>query len=165
MRKMKEDSRRKLPHTLYNINFDPSPNAQKILGISPAPASLKPEDSPCPSPDLDPLPFPTLCSALKKDVFKNTPPPPPPPRRRLFSAPNCSSNTSPQLLVPAAPEESKLTKEGCPIKEGQRYRALSVSSSPQPEKTGNGTSDESQCGKNGKKDESLSVEPKRSDEV
>ena len=74
-------------------------------------------------------------------------------------------NTSPQFLVPAAPEESKLTREGCPIKEGQRYKALNVSSSPQPNKTGNGSSEESQCGKNEKKDESLSVEPKRSDEV
>ena len=151
MKKRRKDSRRKLPSTLYKISFDPSPTAQKILGLQKTPLKTPDTAEPNPSPDLDPLPFPTLCSALKEDVLRKTP------RRRLFSAPTLGTPApAPKAPVPAARKVSKLaTAHGCPSKDGQPAPALNVASNSAPVQTGNSSLKTSQCEKKKSMDESL----------
>ena len=156
MKRRKDDARRKQPSDLYRINFEPSPHAREILDLLPAPVPPQVADNLCPSPVWDPLTFPTLSSSIKEEVLKNTPPPPPP-RRRLFSAPAVGLSTpSRKILAPATPENAMPANDkGYPSKDGQVVQALSVFSSPQPDKTGNSTLNESQFEKKEKDDGTL----------
>ena len=156
MKRRKDDARRKQPSDLYRINFEPSPHAKKILDLLPAPAPPQVADNLCPSPVWDPLTFPTLSSSIKEEVLKNTPPPPRP-RRSLFSASAVGLSTpSRKILAPATPENAMPTiVKGCPSKDEPAIQALNVLSSPQPDKTGNSTLNESQCEKKEKDDGTL----------
>ena len=87
--------------------MEPSPNAKKILGLQEQPTPCNPPPS-FPD-DSDPLPFPTLCSSLKKDVLRKISA-----KKKLFDdAAQVSPQRARSVSVPA-----KVPKEGCPSKEG-----------------------------------------------
>ena len=106
MRRKKEASRMypSLLSPVHRIQFNPSPTAQKILGLNPASPELSfPSTS-----DPTDIPFPILSSSIKEEVLKNT-------VKKIFPP----KKTSPLVSKPATqPQEEPVSKDfGCSSKE------------------------------------------------